>query len=109
MIETAGGDALLAHAGERSRRLSWSEIAAARADVVAFMPCGYALDASAREGRELATRSELAGATEVWALAGDAYFSRPGPRVVDGVELLASILHPQLGVRAPSDGAVRVR
>jgi iron complex transport system substrate-binding protein len=109
MIETAGGDPLLARAEERSRRLTWSEIAAAGADVVAFMPCGYALDASVREGGELATRAELAGATEVWALAGDAYFSRPGPRVVDGVELLASILHPQLGVRAPDDGAVRVR
>jgi iron complex transport system substrate-binding protein len=109
MIETAGGDPLLARAEERSRRLTWSEIATAGADVVAFMPCGYALDASVREGGELATRAELAGATEVWALAGDAYFSRPGPRVVDGVELLASILHPQLGVRAPDDGAVRVR
>jgi iron complex transport system substrate-binding protein len=109
MIEIAGGDVLLAQAGERSRRLTWTEVEAAGGDVVAFMPCGYALDASVREGRELATRTELASATEVWALAGDAYFSRPGPRVVDGVELLASILHPELGMRAPADGAVRVR
>jgi iron complex transport system substrate-binding protein len=109
MIEAAGGDPLLARAGERSRRLTWSEIESVTADRVAFMPCGYALDASVREGRELARRPELASATEVWALAGDAYFSRPGPRVVDGVELLASILHPELGFHAPPDGASRVR
>jgi iron complex transport system substrate-binding protein len=109
MIETAGGEALLAQPGERSRRLTWTEIAAAGGDVVAFMPCGYALEAAVGEGRELAARAELASASEIWALAGDAYFSRPGPRVVDGVELLASMLHPELGVCGPSDGAMRLR
>jgi iron complex transport system substrate-binding protein len=109
MIEAAGGEALLADPGARSRRLGWSEIDGVAPDVVAFMPCGYALDDSIREGRELAERSELAGASQVWALAGDAYFSRPGPRVVDGVEILASILHPDLGIDAPADGASRVR
>jgi iron complex transport system substrate-binding protein len=109
MIEAAGGDAVLARTGERSRRLDWSEVASAAADVVLFMPCGYALEAAVREGRPLAERSELAGAGEVWALAGDAYFSRPGPRVVDGVEILASILHSDAGVSGPIDGAVRLR
>jgi iron complex transport system substrate-binding protein len=109
MIEAAGGDVVLARTGERSRRLDWSEVASAAADVVLFMPCGYALEAAVREGRPLAERSELAGAGEVWALAGDAYFSRPGPRVVDGVEILASILHSDAGVSGPIDGAVRLR
>jgi iron complex transport system substrate-binding protein len=109
MIEAAGGDAVLARTGERSRRLDWSEVASAAADVVLFMPCGYALEAAVREGRPLAERSELAGAGEVWALAGDAYFSRPGPRVVDGVEIIASILHSDAGVSGPIDGAVRLR
>jgi iron complex transport system substrate-binding protein len=109
MIEASGGDAVLTAAGQRSRRLSWSEIDDANADLVALMPCGYSLDESVREGRELAMRRELASVSEVWALAGDAYFSRPGPRVVDGIELLASILHPDLGIAGPPDGAERLR
>lgn len=96
MIEAGGGTPLLATAGARSRELTWEQIAAVDASplVVLFMPCGYALDATVEEGRELARRRELADADEIWAVAGDAYFSRPGPRVVDGVELVAKILHP---------------
>ena len=109
MIEAAGGVAVLTRTGERSRRVDWSEVDAAGAETVLFMPCGYSLEDAVREGEELTSRPELGDATEVWALAGDAYFSRPGPRVVDGVELLASILHPEVGVRGPSDGAVRLR
>jgi iron complex transport system substrate-binding protein len=109
MIEAAGGDPLLADPGARSRRLTWSEIDAVAPEIVAFMPCGYSLDDAIREGGELADRSELAGASQLWALAGDAYFSRPGPRVVDGVEILASIVHPELGIDAATNGATRVR
>ena len=109
MITAAGGDAALAASGERSRRVTWDEVAACAADVVLFMPCGYALADATREGRELLERPELSGAAQVWALAGDAYFSRPGPRVVDGVELLASIFHPGGGVTGPADGSARLR
>ena len=108
MIEAAGGASLLANAGERSAQLEWAAIADARAEVVAFMPCGYDLDAAVAEGRGLLDRPELADVPQLWAVAGDEYFSRPGPRVVDGVELLAAILHPE-AVRAVPPGGVRLR
>jgi iron complex transport system substrate-binding protein len=109
MIVAAGGESCLAAPGERSRRLDWTEIAEAGVDVVAFMPCGYRLDASIAEGRTLVDRPELAHVDETWAVDGDAYFSRPGPRVVDGVELLASILHPELAGPVDPGRAVRLR
>jgi iron complex transport system substrate-binding protein len=111
MIEAGGGAPVLARAGARSREVRWSEIEAVDATplIVLFMPCGYGLEATVTEGRELVDRPELAGADQVWAVAGDAYFSRPGPRVVDGVELVARILHPDVaGEPRPAD-AVRLR
>jgi iron complex transport system substrate-binding protein len=110
-IEAGGGAPVLSRAGARSQALSWSTIAQVDASplVVLFMPCGYGLDATVEEGRALARRAELAGADEVWAVAGDAYFSRPGPRVVDGVELVASILHPDVAGPPSPEGAVRLR
>ena len=68
------------------------------------MPCGYSLAESVAEGVQLAQRAELQGVSQFWALAGDAYFTRPGPRVVDGVEGLARILHPDLGAVPPTIG-----
>jgi iron complex transport system substrate-binding protein len=109
MIDAAGGEAVLSVPGARSRRLTWAEIAATAADVVLFMPCGYTLDDAVREGADVMTRPGLGNDTQLWALAGDAYFSRPGPRVVDGVEILATILHPGAGITALPDGAVRLR
>lgn len=108
MITTAGGDAVLAPAGERSRRLEWSEIDDAAIDVVMFMPCGYHLPEARDEGRGLLERPEL-DRTTIYALDATAYFSRPGPRLVDGVELLASLLHPDADVRPPSDAAAMLR
>lgn len=93
MIDAAGGHALLAAPGVPSRRLGWPEVAACGAEVVAFMPCGYGLADAVTEGANVLARPELDGAAEVWALDGSAYFSRPGPRVVDGIELLAWVLH----------------
>jgi iron complex transport system substrate-binding protein len=94
MIAAAGGEPVLARSGERSRRLEWSEIAGEDIDVVLFMPCGYGLAEAAAEGMTLLERPELARASALYALDATAYFSRPGPRVVDGVETLASLLHP---------------
>jgi len=107
MIDAAGGDPLLAEAGSPSRRLRWEEIADAAPDVVVFMPCGYGLEAAADEGADLLTEPSLAGAGIVCAANGDAYFSRPGPRVVTGVEALASLLHPD-AVPPPVPGVIRV-
>jgi iron complex transport system substrate-binding protein len=108
MIDAAGGEPVFANRGAPSERVSWSDIAAAEPDVVVFMPCGYDLDAAVEEGRRtVVARPELAGAT-ILAVPADAYFSRPGPRVVDGVELLAAALHPGALASAPGVAAVRL-
>jgi iron complex transport system substrate-binding protein len=109
MIDAAGGVSVLAHPHEQSRRLDWNRIAHADVDVVVFMPCGYDLGPAVTEGRDLAAHVELTGAGEVWAVHGNAYFSRPGPRVVDGVELLAALLHPDAVAADTTGRAVRVR
>lgn len=107
MIEVAGGEAVLGSPGVPSTRLSWADIATSSPETVVFMPCGYDLDAACAEAPRVATRAELGHATRFAAANASAYFSRPGPRLVDGVEALASLLHP--GVVAPRvDDAVSV-
>jgi len=108
MIDTAGGEPVLANRGAPSERVRWSDIAAAEPGVVVFMPCGYDLDAAVDEGRRtLVARPELAGAT-IFAVPANAHFSRPGPRLVDGVEILAAALHPGASASSPGDAAVRL-
>jgi iron complex transport system substrate-binding protein len=104
MIELAGGEDLLGRAGEPSWPAHWEELAAVRAEVVVVMPCGY--DAARAHEEALAYERELAslGAREVVAVDASAYFSRPGPRLVDGLQLLAHILHPE-AVSEPSPAA----
>lgn len=98
MIDLAGGDPVLGSAGTPSVRVRWEDIAAAAPEVVVFMPCGYDLDQAAAEGQALLDRPELEAAA-IYAVDASSYFSRPGPRLVDGVEILASVLHP--GAVAP--------
>jgi iron complex transport system substrate-binding protein len=105
MIEAAGGAPVLARSGERSRRLEWDEVAAADPQVAVFMPCGYDLGRSVAEGRALLDQPALARCDRVFVVDSNALFSRPGPRVVDGVEALAWMLHPR-AVAPPSPGAV---
>jgi iron complex transport system substrate-binding protein len=99
MIELAGGVDVLGFAGEHSRTVAWSDVEAAAPEVVVSMPCGlYAEEAAAETVRH---REALAGLdARVVAVDAAAYFSRPGPRLVDGVELLGHLLHPEL-VPAP--------
>ncbi|MGI9081113.1 MAG: ABC transporter substrate-binding protein [Thermoleophilaceae bacterium] len=93
MIELAGGDDVLGRAGERSRTAEWAEVEAARPEVVISMPCGYGAERAARE--TLAQRDRLAPlGARVVAVDASAYFSRPGPRLVEGIELLGHLLHP---------------
>jgi len=108
MIVAAGGEAVLAPPGVPSRRLVWSEVGATAIDVVMFMPCGYHLPQARDEGRRLLARLELDGAA-VYALDATSYFSRPGPRLVDGVELLASLLHADADVRHPTNAGALLR
>jgi iron complex transport system substrate-binding protein len=93
MVEAAGGVPVLARAGDRSRRLFWEEIDAAEFDVVVFMPCGFDLDGAVGQAGPLLGRPELAEASGFLAVDANACFSRPGPRLVDGVEALAEALH----------------
>lgn len=103
LISFAGGDDLLGFPGENSEERTWEELAAVSPDVVIVMPCGYDAEIAHREAEM--HRDELAalGAGEVVAVDAAAYFSRPGPRIVDGLELLAHILHPELFPDAPAE------
>ncbi len=103
LISFAGGEDVLGFAGENSQERSWEEVQAVQPDVVIVMPCGYDAQIAHREAEM--HRDELAalGAGEVVAVDASAYFSRPGPRIVDGLELLASILHPDLVLEAPGE------
>jgi iron complex transport system substrate-binding protein len=97
MIDFAGGEDVLGLPGEKSRTAGWDEVRAARPDVAVVMPCGYDLEGAAAGALAYAEPLATLGARVV-AVDAAAYFSRPGPRLVDGVELLAWILHPD---RAP--------
>ncbi len=102
LIEYAGGEDVLGFAGEKSEETSWLTVEAAQPDVVIVMPCGYDAEIAHREAEM--HRDELAGvgAGEVVAVDAAAYFSRPGPRIIDGLELLAHILHPELVPEPPA-------
>jgi iron complex transport system substrate-binding protein len=104
MITLAGGEDALGAAGEDSRRISWDEIVAARPEIIVVAPCGYGLD----RATELARTLPPAAGAAVYAVDANAYFARPGPRVADGVELLACLFHCELCGAPDSSGATRV-
>ncbi len=103
LIEFAGGEDVLGFAGEASEERSWEEVAAAQPDVVIVMPCGYDAEIAYREAEMHRAQLAALGAGEVVAVDAAAYFSRPGPRLVDGLELLAHILHPERFAVAPGE------
>ncbi len=96
LIEYAGGEDVLGFAGEPSEERSWEEIAAAAPDVVIVMPCGYDAEIAYREAEMHREQLAALQAGVVVAVDAASYFSRPGPRIVDGLELLAQIIHPEL-------------
>jgi iron complex transport system substrate-binding protein len=109
MLQVAGAEAVLACPGAPSVRVTWAQIQAVAPQVVVFMPCGYDLQAAADEARRtLLRRPELAGVEAIVAVDASAYCSRPGPRLVDGVELLAAALHPERLPLPPAGTAVRL-
>jgi iron complex transport system substrate-binding protein len=109
MIELAGGEALIASRGVPSVRITWEEIADADPEVVVFMPCGYDLEGASNEAAGLLERRELAGVRAFYAVAANSFFSRPGPRLVDGVEALASVLHEECAFDAKPEVIARLR
>ena len=94
MIEIAGGDDPLGAAGAKSRTASWEEAASAAAEVVVAMPCGWDAERAREEVLEHSETVAALGAERVFAVDAAASFSRPGPRLVEGTELLAHLLHP---------------
>jgi iron complex transport system substrate-binding protein len=92
MISSAGGEDPLGRPGEDSVRMDWDDVVAARPEIIIVSPCGYRLEQSAGLARQM---PRVPGA-EVYAVDANAYFARPGPRVVEGVELLAHIFHSDL-------------
>jgi iron complex transport system substrate-binding protein len=102
LVEYAGGIDVLGMPGEHSERRSWEEVAAARPEVVVVMPCGYDAERAAEEAYDYADELDSLGARRVVAVDAAAYFSRPGPRLVDGLELLGHVLHPDRLPDAPA-------
>jgi iron complex transport system substrate-binding protein len=96
LIDYAGGEDVLGFAGEKSEERSWDEVAFAKPDLVLVMPCGYDAEIAFREAEMHRGQLASSGADRVVAVNAAAYFSRPGPRIVDGLELLASVLHDEL-------------
>jgi iron complex transport system substrate-binding protein len=96
-VEAAGGAPVLAAAGERSRRLTWDEIGAAEIGLTIFMPCGFDLEGAVAQAPTLLRHATAAGLGRVIAVDANAYFSRPGPRVVEGVELLEGLFQGTRG------------
>jgi iron complex transport system substrate-binding protein len=103
LVTAAGGRPVAAYPRGRSSQTSWDTIAAARPDVVIVAPCGFHLS-DAAEQAELVVR-QLPG-TPIWAIDANGLVVRPGPRLVDGVEALACVLHPDHAATIPA-GRVR--
>ena len=99
MIERAGGHDALARRGGDSVRVSWDQVGTWAPEVLIVAPCGAHLESAEVQARELLEQtrwSEIPAvqAGEVYAVDASSYFARPGPRVFDGIEVLAAILHP---------------
>ena len=106
MVSLAGGFEGLGPLGEDSKVIPWEEVIDYRPEIIVLMPCGFNLSRTVRETRRTSLPSgwsELPSVKEghVYAVNGSAYFNRPGPRIVDGLEILAYIFHPELFDLAP--------
>jgi iron complex transport system substrate-binding protein len=115
LVELAGGEELLGRRGEDAARVPWQAVVEAAPEVIVLACCGYDVERTLADVPLLRERlgwAEIPAVQkgEVWAVDGSAYFSRPGPRLVDSLELLASMLHPEeFPATLPPHVAVRVR
>lgn len=101
LVKLAGGRSLFGEIGQQSAWIDWDSLCAANPDVIIFLPCGYDLNKTREEVQPLIHRPEWsalkAAQTErVYIADGNQYFNRPGPRLIDSLEILAEILHPEL-------------
>ena len=108
MIELAGGEDALGQPGEKSRTAEWAEVEAIAPEIVISMPCGYYAEQAAAETMRWRRHLGLVGPRAVYAVDAAAYFSRPGPRLVDGVELLGHLLHPELVPAPPTRRSIEL-
>ena len=100
MVALAGGFDVLGRKGEASHKIDWRDVVDSRPDVILLMPCGFDARRTANESTPLRRREgwndlPAVKAGNVYALNGNAYFSRPGPRLINGLEILARIIHPE--------------
>jgi iron complex transport system substrate-binding protein len=114
MVEIVGAVNLLNERGGRSREVSWHDVADAAPEVIVFMPCGYYLEEAEEEAVklwELPPFAETPAARNgnVFAVDATSFFSRPGPRVVDGLEILAWAVHPEAYPEPPTGTIARLR
>lgn len=98
-VVAAGGDPVLAHPGGRSSETTWAEVASSEAEVVVVAPCGFDTAGAEAQLAEVVARPEVAGLPAIrngraYAIDADSYVVRPGPRLIDGVEILGHIIHP---------------
>jgi iron complex transport system substrate-binding protein len=107
MIDLAGGEDVLGLPGEKSRTVEWAEVEAAAPEIVISMPCGLYAEQAASETMRHRERLAALGARVV-AVDAAAYFSRPGPRLVDGIELLGHILHPDVFEAPPTRRSIEL-
>jgi iron complex transport system substrate-binding protein len=101
MVDLAGGRDLLGTVGGHSAWLEWEKLARSNADVIVLMPCGLDLERTRRESTFLTNRPgwqdlRAVKSKNVFITDGSHYFNRPGPRVVESIEILAEMLHPKL-------------
>ena len=109
MVECAGGTELLGRPGMRSVPVPWADVERAHPAVVIAMPCGFDVARAARELDRVAACTPWAravGDATVYVAAGGTYFTRPGPGLITGVEVLASVLHPEVATWSVPAGAV---
>jgi iron complex transport system substrate-binding protein len=97
MVEIAGGEEVLGKAGAKSQRISAEDILKAKPEIIVLMPCGFSLDRTIEEYQRTQFLPGWTG--EVYAVDGSSYFNRSGPRLIDGVEILAEIFHPEVKQR----------
>lgn len=109
MIYIAGGEDVAGPPGLKSPEVQWGELAGLNPDVVIAMPCGWYVEGAQAQAREHWDHIDGLGPRQVFAVDAASTFSRPGPRLVDGVELLAHLLHPDLVDSPGNIGFAEVR
>lgn len=112
MVELAGGREVLGQVGQPSRRIEWTQILEAQPEQLILMPCGFSIERIKQELPQLCAQPgwyRLPAVQEglVFLVNGPAYFNQSGPRLVDGIEVLAGLFHPECAIALPQGAAER--